>query len=130
MKMHISCNGFLFDISNPLYRKKDSSFIISVWLDGKWEPFCITDMMKDYSCLHDAVLLHSEQFPDCISYDEVLTIDTILNIKSMLYAIDAKSSRPIRAILAGTATDEDRSYLGLLEAQAQKLRSELQQLEK
>lgn len=128
--MKIYSNGFLFDISNPSYRKRDSSFIISVLIDGKWEPFCITDMMEQYKCLYDAVLLHSEQFPEYIFYDEDLTTDNILDIKSKLSVIDAKSSRPIRAILTGTATDEDRSYLGMLESEAQKLRSKLQQLEK
>ena len=46
-------------------------------------------------------------------------------VKAQLAEIDRAAVRPIRAILAGTATDEDRARLEELERQARNLRSEL-----
>lgn len=43
-----------------------------------------------------------------------------------LAAIDAASARPLRAILVGSATDEDRQRLAELDAQAAALRAELE----
>lgn len=43
-------------------------------------------------------------------------------ILAQLDALDAKSIRPLRALLAGTGTDEDRAKLAAIEAQAQALR--------
>lgn len=45
-----------------------------------------------------------------------------------LASIDAASARPLRAIVAGTATDEDRARLVELEGQAAALRAELEAL--
>ena len=42
-----------------------------------------------------------------------------------LAAIDLQSARPLRAIVNGTATDEDTAKLAALEAQAENLRAEL-----
>lgn len=41
--------------------------------------------------------------------------------------IDRKSARALRAIVAGTATDDDRAMLTELNAQAEALRAQLQQ---
>lgn len=43
--------------------------------------------------------------------------------------IDAKSARSMRAILAGTATQEDRDFLAQLEEEAEEVRKELQLLD-
>lgn len=43
--------------------------------------------------------------------------------------IDRERIRPLAAIAAGTATDEDRDKLARLETQAQALREELAELE-
>lgn len=47
-------------------------------------------------------------------------------LREELAAVDAESARPLRAIVAGTATDEDRTRLADLEARAQALREQLQ----
>lgn len=49
----------------------------------------------------------------------------IAEIKQQLINLDNQSIRPLRAILAGTPTDEDKQKLGELEAEAQKLRDNL-----
>lgn len=46
-------------------------------------------------------------------------------IKAQLAEIDRAAVRPIRAVLAGTATDEDRARLKDLEQQAEALRVKL-----
>jgi hypothetical protein len=78
------------------------------------------ELSEDASGRPIAVPQHTHS-PDLLRIDE---------IKNRLSAIDAKSTRAVRAILSGTATDADRSYLGTLEAQAQALRVELKQIEK
>lgn len=77
------------------------------------------ELSEDASGRPIAVPQHTS--PDMLRIDE---------IKNRLSVIDAKSTRAVRAILSGTATDADRSYLGTLEAQAQALRVELKQIEK
>lgn len=46
-------------------------------------------------------------------------------IKCQLAELDNRTTRPLRAILAGTATDEDRDKLREIEEQAAVLRAEL-----
>ena len=55
--------------------------------------------------------------------------DRIAEIKSRLGVIDTLSARPLRAVIAGTATDMDRQKLSDLETEAQTLRAELTALE-
>ena len=50
-------------------------------------------------------------------------------IKARLKRLDFESIRPLRAILDGTATDEDSEKLSGLEAEVWLLREELQELE-
>lgn len=49
----------------------------------------------------------------------------VQSIKSELYELDLKAIRPLRAILAGTQTDDDIAKIKELEAQAAQLRSEM-----
>lgn len=51
-------------------------------------------------------------------------------IKQQLSELDFKTVRPLRAIEAGTPTDEDRDKLAEIEKQAVKLRNELAELTK
>lgn len=53
----------------------------------------------------------------------------ILEYKQKLKEIDEKSSRSIRAKLAGTSTQEDDNYLIELERQAEEWRQKLKELE-
>jgi len=59
-----------------------------------------------------------------------LTLDKVrrAEVLAELAAIDAASARPLRAILVGSATDEDRQRLAELDAQAATLRAELDAL--
>lgn len=53
---------------------------------------------------------------------------TSLKILSKLKQLDEESTRPLRAILTGKETDEDRKKLEENEIEAQQLREELQEL--
>lgn len=54
--------------------------------------------------------------------------DRRAEIEAELTAIDAASARPMRAIVGGTATQDDRDRLADLETQASTLRAELSAL--
>lgn len=55
--------------------------------------------------------------------------ERINELKGKLKEIDEKSARSMRAVLADTATDEDRAYLAQLETQAAAYRAEIKQLQ-
>ncbi len=50
-------------------------------------------------------------------------------LKNRLDEIDRQAIRPLRAIAAGTATDEDRSVLAELEMQAEEIRAQMAELD-
>jgi hypothetical protein len=54
--------------------------------------------------------------------------DKISALKAQLDEIDRLAIRPLRAIAAGTATDEDRSVLAELEMQAEEIRAQMAEL--
>lgn len=60
-----------------------------------------------------------------IPSQEELALVRVEEIKAELAEIDSLAVRPLRAIVAGTATDEDRARLAELEARADALRAEL-----
>ena len=63
---------------------------------------------------------------DVIPTDPPVTPEQrITELKSQLAAIDLQAVRPMRAIVTGTATEEDREKLAQLEAQAEELRAEM-----
>ena len=49
-------------------------------------------------------------------------------LKQQLAELDLQAVRPLRAIAAGTATDEDKSRLAEIEKQAEALRAEIAEL--
>ena len=55
--------------------------------------------------------------------------EKIAQLKYQLSTVDEKSARSMRAILAGTATDDDRAFLAQLETQAEDLRRKIKELE-
>lgn len=61
---------------------------------------------------------------------EVSDEESILLLKSRLEELDRLAIRPLRAIAAGTDTEEDREVLADLEQQAAELRQQLDELEK
>lgn len=60
--------------------------------------------------------------------EEQVEAKHIAQLKYELKELDAKSARSMRAILAETATEEDRAFLANLEQQAEAKREELKQL--
>ncbi len=60
--------------------------------------------------------------------EELIKEEQIEELKAQLTTIDEKSNRSMRAILAGTATEEDRTYLTELETQANDLRRQIREL--
>ena len=54
--------------------------------------------------------------------------DKTAELMERLDEIDGQAIRPLRAIAAGTATDEDREILAELERQAEEIRKELAEL--
>lgn len=52
----------------------------------------------------------------------------VAELKIQLSSLDEKSSRSMRAILAGTATDDDRAFLANIETQAEAIRERIRQL--
>ena len=60
---------------------------------------------------------------------EQLNQQRISEIKAELQRLDLESVRPLRAINAGTDTEEDRDKLVELDAEAEKLRLELDDIE-
>ena len=53
----------------------------------------------------------------------------IASLKEQLVKVDEKSARSIRAIVAGTAMDDDRTFLANLETQAEDLRRQIKELQ-
>lgn len=56
---------------------------------------------------------------------EQSSAEKIEELKVRLDKIDRQAIRPLRAIAAGTATDEDRSILAELETQAEEIRAQM-----
>lgn len=69
------------------------------------------------------------QPPSCTAIAEVdgTWLVPAVEPKTRLAEIDLESNRPIRAILAGTATQEDRDKLAALEAEAIQLRASIKE---
>ena len=85
---------------------------------GQWEP-----VEDDEGNLIDITVI------PYIPSQEELNLARSEEIKAELAAIDSQAVRPLRAIVAGTATDEDKARLAELETEADKLRAELDKLE-
>ncbi len=67
---------------------------------------------------------------DIIPVDPPVTDkERILSLKNQLEELDRQAIRPLRAIAAGTDTEEDREILTNLEQQAEELRSQISELE-
>lgn len=60
---------------------------------------------------------------------EPTTEQKIAKLKEQLTEVDEKSARSMRAIIAGIGTDEDRVFLNQLEARAEELRRQIQELQ-
>ena len=77
-------------------------------------------MMKEVGPLPEGALLERPE-----KTQTELDTERKFEILSELNHLDAKSARPMRAVLADTATDEDKDTLAEIEDKAKKLREEL-----
>lgn len=77
----------------------------------------------EYSLCGDEYLPSNSK--ECTDYHNAIRIE---EIKSRLNEIDIESSRPLRAIVVGTATENDRIKIAELEEEAEALREELRSL--
>ena len=118
-----SCNpdsNFLegFDCEQPKWVVKDGSELAGKILSNRyWEP-----VEDENGNLIDIVPIEP---PEITRSAEEQTEE----LKNRLDEIDRQAIRPLRAIEAGTATDEDRSVLAELEAQAEEIRAQMAELD-
>lgn len=103
------------DERQPKWVVPDSSEVAAkIRSTGLWEP------VED----GEGNLIDITAVPYVPSQEE-LALVRAEEIRAELAEIDSLAVRPLRAIVAGTATDEDRARLAELEARADKLRAEL-----
>ncbi len=114
-----SCNpdsNFLegFDCEQPKWVVKDGSELAGkIFSNRYWEP-----VEDENGNLIDIVPIEP---PEGTKSAEEQTEE----LKNRLDEIDRQAIRPLRAIAAGTATDEDRRILSELEAQAEEIRAQM-----
>lgn len=103
------------DERQPKWVVPDSSEVAAkIRSTGLWEP------VED----GEGNLIDITAVPYVPSQEE-LNLVRAEEIRAELAEIDSQAVRPLRAIVAGTATDEDRARLAELEARADALRAEL-----
>lgn len=108
------------------------------WLEGRLDLKQPKFVIPDNSEL--AVKIQTVQNPKFITDDNGELTDIVEGeptneqkiqcLKQQLSALDLQAVRPLRAIAAGTATDEDKSRLTEIEGQAEALRAEIANLGK
>lgn len=116
----MKCNGYEFDITNIIHRVRDDSFVVSILLDEKWSPFCVTKDMSEYAGLYEAVLRRIEQCPECVTEEPpyappVPTLDEAKAAK--LSEINAAADRAV-AMLTATYPDREISTFDKQESEA------------
>ena len=115
----------------------DSDYPDSNWLEGTGceQPDWV---IPDNSALATKIMSMDGFIPITTEYGELIDVeppeptteDKIFKLKQQLSKLDLQAVRPLRAIVAGTATDEDRSRLAEIEGQAEMLRAEIANLGK
>ena len=68
---------------------------------------------------------HTETRTEWVERLEIVDGDNSGVLKAQLEALDKKSIRSLRAVVSGTATEDDKSYLASLERQARDIRDGL-----
>ena len=105
------------------------------WLDGleceqpEW-------VIPDYSPLASKITSLGDIEPVTNEHGELIDVKSpeptteqkIAEFKQQLAELDLQAVRPLRAIAAGTATDEDKSRLAEIEGQAEALRAEIAEM--
>lgn len=108
------------------------------WLEGRLDLKQPKFVIPDNSEL--AIKIQTVQNPKFVTDDDGKLIDIVEDeltnvqqvqfLKRQLNELDLQAVRPLRAIAAGTATDEDKSRLAEIEGQAEALRAEIANLRK
>lgn len=106
------------------------------WLEGRLDLKQPKFVIPDNSEL--AVKIQNIQNPKFVTDDDGNLVDIVEGeltneqqvqvLKRQLNELDLKAVRPLRAIAAGTATDEDKSRLAEIEGQAEALRAEIAEM--
>ena len=106
------------------------------WLEGRSDLEQPKFVIPDNSEL--AVKMQTVQNPKFITddngeltdivEDELTNVQQVQFLKRQLNELDLQAVRPLRAIAAGTATDEDKSRLAEIESKAEELRAEIAEL--
>ena len=118
-----SCNpdsNFLesFDCEQPKWVVKDGSELAGKILSNRY-----WDAIEDEN--GNLIDIVPKEPPEGTRSAEEQTAE----LKNRLDEIDRQAIRPLRAIAAGTATDEDRRILAELEAQAEEIRAQMAELD-
>lgn len=102
------------DCEQPKWVVKDGSELAGKILSNRyWEP-----VEDENGNLIDIVPIEPPEIPRSAE-------EQTEELKNRLDEIDRQAIRPLRAIAAGTATDEDRRILAELEAQAKEIRAQM-----
>lgn len=114
----------------------DSGFPDTNWLEGQSEYEQPKFVIPDNSEL--AIKIKTVQNPKFVVDDngeltdivegELTNEQQVQVLKRQLNELDLQAVRPLRAIAAGTATDEDKSRLAEIESKAEELRAEIAEL--
>lgn len=104
-----------------------------VYSDGSWECGADEEKISDGATIIDDNSSTAQQIRQ---HTRVSITDGIVKaisdrkdeIAAELYSLDFKAVRPLRAIAAGTANEQDRSILVNIEAKAKELRKELSEI--
>ena len=107
-------NGILIVI------KANDSQIRQIWFDGTDKIYIRAYLGNEWTAW---IKIVTETVAISAAYGE--NEDQAAEIMQQLSELDSRSIRPLRAIFAGTATDEDRDKLAEIEGQAGALRGEL-----
>ena len=119
------------DITDAICINEQGGYQFRFSPDGEENPFIFTDEgVPMYAWNGESVV---ERPGEEIAADTAALLNSpevrAKEIKILLAELDSQAIRPLRAILTGTPSDEDKNKLSEIEAQAVALRAELAVLE-
>ena len=119
------------DITDAICINEQGGYQFRLSPDGEENPFIFTDEgVPMYAWNGESVVERPEEE---IAADTAALLNSpevrAKEIKKLLAELDIQAIRPLRAILTGTPSDEDRNRLSEIETRAVALRAELAALE-
>ena len=88
------------------------------------KPIIDENGIYNYKLIDSKAVLRSDE-DKAAETEKIQNHQKISEVKQQLLELDLQAVRPLRAIAAGTATDEDKSRLAEIEGQAEALRAEI-----